>query len=99
MGYCKPEVILGLVFSLKMAFLMKIKKKGALMSEQQDNDQYVEHRLFHGWKAAKVDHTFYSTNCKSTPPGTPSLFALRIEENRKKQIASAENVVDPRPRF
>lgn len=30
MGYCKPEVILGLVFSLKTIVFMKINKRGLL---------------------------------------------------------------------
>lgn len=62
------------------------------MSKQKDNDLHVEHRLFHGWKAAKVDHTFYSTTCKSTPHGTPSPFALSIEEKRKEQPAPAHAI-------
>ena len=96
MGYCKPEVILGIAFSLKMPFLMKI-IKGAFMSKQKNIDpqiegnelENIESSLYNGWKAAKPNYTFYSTTCNSTPHSTPSPFALKIEEKRKKQSAPA----------
>ncbi|HEU4839086.1 MAG TPA: hypothetical protein VFS88_06725 [Micavibrio sp.] len=62
------------------------------MSKQNDLASQMERSLYNGWQGAKANYSFYSTTCKSTPHGTPSPFALAIEEKRKEQPAPANNM-------
>jgi hypothetical protein len=68
-------------------------KRGLFMSNKnKDIASQVERSLYKSWPTVKQNFSFYSTTCKATPHGTPSPFALAIEEKRKEQSAPANNI-------
>lgn len=92
MGYCKPEVISGLVFSLKTIIVMKTKMGAFMSNKNEDIASQVERSLYKSWPTVKPNFSFYSTTCNSTPHGTPSPFARAVEEKRKEQSAPANTM-------